>query len=194
MGVPYYFQIYHRGVGLLYQFYHLDSCHLKLPFMKILAILGMILLFNSCNDQTAEVQRLQSQVDSLRSQLDSTYKPGFGEFMSEIQVHHEKLWFAGINQNWKLADFEINEIKESLGGIKSYCTDRPESKYLGMIDPPMDSLAAAIQTKDLPKFKAGFTVLTQTCNSCHQEVNHGFNVIQIPETPPFTDQVFKISH
>ena len=35
--------------------------------------------------------------------------PGFEEFMSNIQAHHAKLWFAGQNHNWKLADFEIHE-------------------------------------------------------------------------------------
>jgi len=52
-----------------------------------------------------------------------SYKPGFGEFMGGIQVHHEKLWFAGTNQNWKLAGFEIHEIKESMDDIRKYCTN-----------------------------------------------------------------------
>mgnify|MGYP001792296011 CR=1 FL=1 len=42
---------------------------------------------------------LQQKVDSLQQQLAKTYKPGFGEFMSGIQIHHAKLWFDGKNQN-----------------------------------------------------------------------------------------------
>ena len=159
--------------------------------MKLFTACALFIMMTSCNQRADHYHQMQSQIDSLKSKLDSTYRPGFGEFMSEIQVHHEKLWFAGINNNWKLADFEVNEIKESLADIRSYCTDRPETKYLGMIDLPVDSISTAIREKNLSKFKEGFTVLTNTCNSCHHEVNHGFNVIRIPVTPPFSNQDFK---
>lgn len=145
----------------------------------------------ACNDQQKTIQSLQSQVDSLQKKLDNTYKPGLGEFMSSIQVHHEKLWFAGINQNWKLADFEINEIKEALDDIQTYCTDRPERKSLTMIDAPIDSIGYAIQQKDETVFKNNFITLTNTCNNCHKATEHEFNMIKVPDTPPFSNQEFK---
>lgn len=148
-------------------------------------------LIIACDDQQQTVRQLQSRIDSLQQQIDKSYKPGFGEFMGSIQVHHEKLWFAGINQNWKLADFEINEIKESLEDIQSYCTDRPERKSLTMIDRPLDSISYAIQQKDEALFKKSFITLTNTCNNCHRTTEHEFNVIKIPDTPPFSNQEFK---
>ena len=48
------------------------------------------------------------------------YTPGLGEFMSGIQVHHEKLWFAGKAGNWQLADFETGEIRETIDDIQKY--------------------------------------------------------------------------
>jgi hypothetical protein len=153
---------------------------------------GLLFFFLSCSspdDQTSK--KLQAEIDSLRQQLDSTYKPGFGEFMSGIQVHHEKLWFAGLNSNWKLADFEINEMKEALQDLQTYCKDRPERQSLTMIMGPLESVNKAVQTKDLPSFKSAFITLTNTCNTCHQATNHAFNVIRLPETPPFSNQVFK---
>ena len=98
---------------------------LKIRTMKKTSLILLTFTLFACNQQVNKTQNLQSQIDSLQSKLNDSYKPGFGEFMSSIQVHHEKLWFAGINQNWKLADFEINEIKESLDDISQYCTDRP---------------------------------------------------------------------
>jgi len=148
-------------------------------------------LIIACDDQQQTVKQFQSRIDSLQQQIDKSYKPGFGEFMSSIQVHHEKLWFAGINQNWKLADFEINEIKESLEDIQTYCTDRPERKSLTMIDRPLDSISYAIQQKDEALFKKNFITLTNTCNNCHKATEHEFNVIKIPDTPPFSNQEFK---
>jgi hypothetical protein len=45
-----------------------------------------------------------------------SYEPGLGEFMTATQLRHAKLWFAGKQNNWDLAAYEIDEIKEGLGG------------------------------------------------------------------------------
>ena len=102
--------------------------------MKAVFFLLIMVLLVSCS-QGDNTDKLQSQVDSLQKKLNATYKPGLGEFMLGIQEHHAKLWFAGINKNWELADFEVHEIGETLGDIKQYCTDRPEVKSIGIIDP-----------------------------------------------------------
>ncbi|HVU94056.1 MAG TPA: hypothetical protein VHE34_02490 [Puia sp.] len=144
----------------------------------------------SCTQTGPGTEALQAQVQRLQQRLDSAYTPGLGEFMSGIQVHHEKLWFAGKAANWELAGFELGEIKESLDDIRHYCTDRPEVASLPMILPPLDSLAAAVKKQDPAAFNSGFTLLTTTCNNCHQATKHGYNVIQVPTTPPFSNQVF----
>lgn len=163
--------------------------------MKTLKYLTAIILaieIFGCNNQVDRIQILQKQIDSLQKKLDNAYKPGLGEFMSGIQMHHIKLWFAGQDQNWNLAQFEIDEIKESLTGIKKYCSDRPETQSIGMIEPALDSISNAIQRKDQVLFKTGYTLLTSTCNNCHQATKHEFNVIKIPDSPAFSDQEFKV--
>jgi len=148
------------------------------------------LLLVSCGQAGPDNTALQVQVDSLQRRLSNSYTPGLGEFMSGIQVHHEKLWFAGNAQNWKLANFEIGEIREALDDIQRFCTDRPEIASIPMILPPMDSIGKAVAQQDLPRFKAAFILLTNTCNNCHRATKHEFNVIQTPTTPPFSNQIF----
>ena len=133
---------------------------------------------------------MQVQIDSLQRKLKDAYTPGLGEFMSGIQVHHTKLWFAGINSNWKLADFEIGEIKETLDDIRKYNTDRPEIRSIGMIEPAIDSVGAAIKRQDPVLFRSSYLLLTNTCNNCHKATAHEFNVIIVPASQPFTDQEF----
>ena len=84
--------------------------------MRQIYVFLLTLSILSCNHQNEKTQLLQSRIDSLQQQVDDAYKPGFGEFMSGIQAHHSKLWFAGQNQNWKLADFEVHEIMEAVNG------------------------------------------------------------------------------
>ena len=53
----------------------------------------------------------------MRNTLSNAYKPGFGEIMNSVQINHSKLWFAGTNKNWKLAEFEVHEIMELLDDV-----------------------------------------------------------------------------
>lgn len=157
---------------------------------QISLILLAIGLF-SCKQQTDNTQVLQNRIDSLEYKIDNAYKPGFGDFMASIQVHHNKLWFAGQNENWKLADFEIHEIEEAIDDIKEYQKDRKESKMMDMLQPSLDHVETAIQQKDPVLFKQRYIVLTNTCNSCHRQTDYEFNIVKIPDSPPFSNQEFK---
>jgi len=158
--------------------------------MKWILYIAIAVIVFSCNNNNDKEQKMQATIDSLQKQLSETYKPGFGEFMSGIQTHHAKLWFAGINQNWPLADFEVKEIEESLEDLQKFCSDRPEIKSIGMINPAIDSVTDAIQQKNLKLFKNSFILLTNTCNNCHKTTEHGFNVVTIPVNLPVTNQDF----
>ncbi len=155
----------------------------------LLLLMGLI----SCK-QAADhrINELQSKVDSLEKKVSDTYVPGFGEFMSNVQVHHAKLWFAGQNGNWKLADFEIHEIEETIDAIQKYETERPESQEIPMLKPAIDSVSQAIGKKDLAQFENSYINLTNTCNNCHRATDFEFNVVKIPEAPPFSNQDFRL--
>lgn len=163
---------------------------IALLMKNALFIVLSVTILVSCRENDNS-QQLQSKVDSLQQKINNAYKPGLGEFMLGIQEHHAKLWFAGTNDNWELADFEVHEIGETLDAIKLYCADRPEVKSIGIIDPAISSISAAIKKKDAEAFKKGFVQLTASCNTCHKDNQHGFNVIIIPSTPPVTNQEFK---
>ncbi len=159
--------------------------------MKLFSPFILFIWLVACKEPEQNTRSLQAQIDSLQRKLDSSYKPGLGEFMSDIQVHHAKLWFAGLAGNWSLSDFEMKEIIESIDGIQTYCRDRPEVVSIPMINPALDSIDVAIKNKSISQFKSGFNLLTNTCNNCHRATKHEFNVIQIPVSPPFSNQAFQ---
>lgn len=159
--------------------------------MKTYSIICAVCIIASCNQPGNSSAALQSKIDSLEKKLASTYKPGFGEFMSSVQVHHAKLWFAGKEQNWELADFEMHEIAEAIDAIKEYQTEREESKKVDMLKPALDAVNDAIQKKEPSLFTSSYLLLTNTCNNCHKAVNFSFNIVKVPETPPYSNQAFK---
>jgi len=160
----------------------MKDCAMK----KQIVFLLPIFVFIACSD----TEKMQNQIDDLTVQLANSYKPGFGEFMSNIQVHHAKLWFAGKNKNWELAAFEVHEIEESLEAIQKYQKERNESQAIAVINPSIDSVKIAIAQQNSILFVRSYTGLTNTCNTCHQAVQFGFNVVKIPDTPPYSNQEY----
>jgi hypothetical protein len=158
--------------------------------MKFIMVLTLLAIFAACN-QDHNSKQLQGQIDSLQKKLNNLYKPGFGDLMGSIQIHHAKLWFAGSNNNWELADFEIHEIEEALEDIQKFNSDRSETKAIGMINPAMDSVSSAIKQKSPEQFRSNYILLTNTCNNCHKATEHAFNVVTIPSNPPVSNQSFK---
>jgi hypothetical protein len=144
----------------------------------------------SCTHQS-DKQALENRISVLEKKIDSAYKPDFGEFMSGIQVHHNKLWFAGEAQNWKLAGFEVKEIREAMENIKKYEKDRNESQSIDMIMPAIDSVIYAINQNDPVLFERSYSSLTNLCNDCHKVNDFEYNLIKKPDSPAFTNQVFK---
>jgi hypothetical protein len=158
--------------------------------MKHLLLVLPVILLTACQQNSASVQQLQMKIDSLQQKTSNAYTPGFGELMSSIQLHHSKLWFAGKNQNWALAAYEQSLIHSAFKRIEKYHSDNPDTKALGMITLPMDSIQHAIAQKDLPSFKRNFLFLTTTCNNCHQVTKHEYNLITVPTINPTTNQDF----
>jgi len=155
------------------------------------AFLLFVALLAGCNRRPEGTQSLQPQIDSLRLRLTNLYKPGMGEIMSNIQFHHAKLWFAGVNENWPLAEYNESLIQSAFKRIQLFHGDKFEAKAASMMIPSMDSISNAIRQKDIRLFKRGFLFMTNTCNNCHAVTRHEFNVIIIPTIPPVSNQDFK---
>jgi hypothetical protein len=122
------------------------------------------------------------------------YKPGLGEFMTATQLRHAKLWFAGKSNNWALAAYEIDEIKEGLedaARLHSTFDGIPVAEMIKtIIDPRVGRLEKAIEGKNSTQFIDAFDELTDGCNSCHAAAGKPFIRIQRPSEPPLSNQNF----
>ena len=128
------------------------------------------------------------------------FVPGLGEIMTLNQMRHTKLWFAGQNANWPLAEYELDELNE---GLDDAATFHPTHKDAELPIPqlidkimkaPMDQLEQAVKAQDQAGFTKAFDGLTEGCNSCHQATKFGFNVVTRPTSNPYTNQDFQLAH
>jgi hypothetical protein len=160
--------------------------------MKLsILVFSSVLTLASCSQHENQINQLQAQIDSLKKQSKNNYTPGFGELMSNIQLHHAKLWFAGDNRNWELAKYQESLILSAFKKIQKFHGNDPEAKIAAMITPAMDSVDQAIESKNLIAFRQSFLFLNASCNGCHQATKRSFNVIVTPTVPPITNQLYK---
>jgi len=149
----------------------------------------------SLNKKIAQLEKTLAEAQAAKSQ-DASFAPGLGEIMGLNQMRHAKLWFAGENENWPLAEYEFVELEEGFTDIVHFHpthdgVPQPLTEMIpSFTSAPMAALGKAIEAKDKAKFVTAFDGLTNACNSCHVAANFGFNVIMRPSVPPFTNQNF----
>jgi cytochrome c556 len=134
------------------------------------------------------MNEMQKKINELEKRIEDT-KPSLSGIMSGIQRHHAKLYYAGVRKNWKLAQYELGEIK---GGINRSAASYKEAENgASMMKESIEALDAAVAQQNDERFVQSFTKLTESCNSCHQAHEHGFISIEIPGPGMFTDQKFR---
>ena len=135
--------------------------------------------------------------DSLkRTQADLTtakeLAPGLGEYMTTIQLHAGKLWFAAKAFNWELADYELDELKETMEAAKALNAEKNGVKISGVLDSVLQAqvaqLAESIKRKSPQEFQKLYDETLSACNGCHTEAGYKFIHIVRPSAPPVTNQ------
>jgi hypothetical protein len=120
---------------------------------------------------------------------DEPYVPRLGDIMNAMQLRHLKLYFAGKDQNWPLAAYELHQLKASLVEAAMMYSGIPVSNVTTLSN-SVQSIDDAVGAKDTRKFEKAFSELTDGCNSCHQSMARAFIAIRVPTEQPFSNQVF----
>ena len=133
----------------------------------------------------AETTFMQSQDAGL---------PTLGDLMALTQLRHNKLWYAGRTQNWKLASYELDQLVKTVDRIAKLYPAASSIAQADLIhektDPALLNLAKAIHDKSNPRFEAAFVEITHACNECHQAAGVDSIVVQTPSSSPFSYQDF----
>jgi hypothetical protein len=110
-------------------------------------------------------------------------QPGLGTVMVEYSFRFGTLYYAAQGGNWKLADYQLTEMKEIQETGEATRPGRAqalktfEEKFLGPI-------AAAIKGQDLKAFNVAFQAGMKACNECHVDQKFGFIHYVLPKSSP----------
>lgn len=147
-----------------------------------------------------ELAALQDSLKHAQADLASAKEavPGLGEYMTTIQLHAGKLWFAAKASNWELAQYELDELKETMEAAKGLNAEKNGVKISGVLDSVLQTqvaqLVETIKKKKQSEFQKSYDETLSACNGCHTEAGYKFIHIVRPTAPPVTNQRWEPSN
>jgi hypothetical protein len=120
---------------------------------------------------------LRGDVDARFHQVEKHLR-GFDVAMVETGYRYGELHWAGSDQNWDYARYQLDKIQTTVNnGVERRPLRAASAK---MLDDPADAVRAAIDAADPKAFAAAFSHLTNVCNACHQVEKVGFITVTEP--------------
>jgi hypothetical protein len=112
--------------------------------------------------------------------------------MTIIQLHAGKLWFAAKASNWELAEYELDELKETMESAKALNAEKKGVKISNVLDSVLQTqvaqLADSVKRRNRGEFHRSYDETLAACNGCHTEAGYKFIQIVRPSAPPVTNQ------
>jgi hypothetical protein len=139
------------------------------------------------------LKRVEAELATAKESM-----PGLGDYMTTIQLHVGKLWFAAKASNWELAEYELDELKETMEAAKGLNAEKNGVKISGVLDSVLQTqvaqLAESIERKSPAEFQQSYDETLSACNGCHTEAGYKFIHIVRPTAPPVTNQSWELDH
>jgi hypothetical protein len=137
------------------------------------------------------LKRVQADIGTAKETA-----PGLGEYMTTIQLHAGKLWFAAKASNWDLAEYELDELKETMEAAMALNAEKNGVKISAVLDSVLQTqvaqLADSIKRKSQAAFQKSYAATLSACNGCHTESGHKFIHIIQPAAAPVTNQAWQL--
>jgi hypothetical protein len=117
------------------------------------------------------------------------------DVMTKLQRHANKLYFAGQHENWKLADFYVEEIEETAKAFSKMNVMHGQVNVSGLMGalilPEIEELERAVSEADGAAFHKHYQALISNCNACHTAARLPFIVVQDPKSPAYDNQRYE---
>jgi hypothetical protein len=174
--------------------------------LTVLVVLVMKItsLSSAASSQKEEFARtavaLQDSLQKLNGELDSLEKrmPGLGEYMTTMQLHMAKLWFAVHAANWELASYELGELQETMEGAEALHAIKNKVDVSSVLQSVRQTqtvlIGQSIGERNEHNFMSAYDQTLAACNGCHRPAGYGFIHIVNPIAPPVTSQQWKVAH
>ncbi|WP_435261809.1 hypothetical protein [Tenacibaculum sp. nBUS_03] len=149
--------------------------------LKITIILILLTLF-SCNKKEA-YQPVQGKwikgTEQEKLKMIETQFRGFDKAMIEVGYRYQELYWAGEDENWEYANYQLQKINKA---IKLGLQRRPKraASAENFLDYVIPEVRKSIQEKDKKLFQNNFQMMRNNCTICHSVERVPSFTVRIP--------------
>ena len=120
-------------------------------------------------------ENLEEVIASIENQIG-----GFDQTMIEVHYRYKELYWAGQDENWEYADYQLDEMMGSMekGFIRRPDREASASQFMNQVS---SRLQEAIENGDKDAFMEQFNRFASSCNTCHEMEEVAFIPVIIPE-------------
>jgi hypothetical protein len=154
----------------------------------LLSISALIFISAACmtNAQQEESSTAVGYEGWLKGKTDEKFNEvahqlqGFSRTMWEVSYRYTELYFAGMDENWDYANYQLEHIDEAMeqGLIRRPSHEESAQTFVKVVIPAMQD---AIDAKDSDAFINAFNIMTTNCNACHAMEEVAFITVKTPE-------------
>lgn len=149
--------------------------------MKQLLFLLISLSLFSCKESDskgAQGKWLKGSTEDQIKSIENQFR-GFDKTMIEIGYRYEKLYWAGQDENWEFASYQLDKMNTAIEDGLERRPKRAKSAdfFLTEVLPIVDQ---AIKEKDTVTFNKSFKNMVINCNSCHLKEEVPFVHVKMP--------------
>lgn len=118
--------------------------------------------------------------ESERTALIEKHFRGFDMAMAETGYRYQELYWAGMDENWEYAQYQLTKMKLAIqNGFERRPARKKSAEYF--TEEVIPSMQSVIAEKDIALFSKSFKLMTIQCNNCHKSENVEFFNVSIPE-------------
>ncbi len=151
-------------------------------FVQSLVVLSMLFTLNACNEtnESAQGNWITGTEQEKLEHIENQFR-GFDNAMVETAYRYQELYWAGQDENWEYAEYQLEKIKIAIeNGLLRRPKRAASAEHFLKHDLP--EMQKSVISKDTVIFNQGFQLFTNQCNNCHLKENVLFFTVKTPKT------------
>ena len=146
--------------------------------ITIILILGLVACNKKTDKETAQGDWIKGTETQQIKTIEKQFR-GFDNTMVETGYRYQELYWAGQDQNWEYADYQLEKIKLAIeNGLERRPKRAKSAEYF--LTYVLPEMRKSLEKKDTVIFNKGFQTMTINCNSCHAMEKVPFFKVNIP--------------
>jgi hypothetical protein len=113
----------------------------------------------------------------------ATTQPGLDRLMAEVGPRMHRLYFAGVEGNWRLAEYFYKSVVKQLR-LCAFSRPKYEAPIAAYLAEDCEPVRAAIRARDSDGFQAAYAAMVRRANDYHDDWGKPYIHWVCPAAPP----------